>query len=288
MRIAAHPLDQALEELRLDRARARTPGSRSSTPGRRNRNWRAARRRHRVVELGIVEHDQRRLAAELERDVLERLRRVAHHRLAGAHLAGQRHLADAGMAGQQAGRSRQSPARLGTRPPAAPPRAKISSSFTALKRRELRRLENHGIAAGERGRGLPAGDLQRIVPGADAGHHAQGLAARVAEGLGTQIDVLAAQGLREAREVFEAFRAGDHIHHQGLLNRLAGVARFELGELLIARAQQFAPPAQHARPLRAGHRRPFGLAALRRAHRRVDFAGARHGHLAQHLPVGRD
>ena len=51
------------------------------------------RARHRIVEVGVVEDDQRRLAAELERHVLERLRRVRHHRLAGADLAGERHLA---------------------------------------------------------------------------------------------------------------------------------------------------------------------------------------------------
>ena len=68
---------------------------------------------------------------------------------------------------------------------------KISSSLHRGERRQLGGLEDHGIAAGERRRGLPAGDLQRVVPGADAGHHAQRLAARVAERLGAEIEVLA-------------------------------------------------------------------------------------------------
>ena len=107
--------------------------------------------------------------------------------------------------------------------------------------RELRGFEDHGVAAGQGWRGFPAGDLQRVVPGADAGDHAQGFAARVAEGLRAEIDVLAAQGLREAGEILQAIRAGQHVHDQGFLDGLAGIARFELGEFSIARAQDRAP-----------------------------------------------
>ena len=53
------------------------------------------RARDRIVEIGIVEDDQRRLAAELQRDVLQGLRRVGHDRLAGPDLAGERDLGDA-------------------------------------------------------------------------------------------------------------------------------------------------------------------------------------------------
>ena len=41
------------------------------------------------------------------------------------------------------------------------------------QRRELGGLEDHRIAGGQRRRGFPGGDLQRVVPGADAGAHAQ-------------------------------------------------------------------------------------------------------------------
>ena len=41
------------------------------------------------------------------------------------------------------------------------------------ERRELGGLEDHGVAAGERRRRLPAGDLAGVVPGADAGADAR-------------------------------------------------------------------------------------------------------------------
>ena len=58
------------------------------------------RRRHRRLEIGVVEHDQRRLAAELERDVLERRCGIGHHDLAGRRLARERDLGDPAMAGE--------------------------------------------------------------------------------------------------------------------------------------------------------------------------------------------
>ena len=64
--------------------------------------------------------------------------------------------------------------------------AGLEENFLQLDGRERRQLggfENHGIAAGERRRRLPAGNLQRIIPSADAGYHAQRFAPRVAEGL---------------------------------------------------------------------------------------------------------
>ncbi len=240
------------------------------------------RARHRVVQLGVLEDDQRRLAAQFERHALERLRRVAHHRLAGADLAGQRYFANIGMASEQTAGIGEALHHLEH----ARRQSGLDQDLLELhggERGEFRRLEDHGIAAGQCGRRLPAGDLQRVVPCADAGDHAERLAARVAEGLRAEIDVLAAQGLRKARKIFEAIRAGNHVHDQRLLDGLAGIARFELGKLLIARAQQLGGAAQHARALRARHRSPSDLAVLRRTHRGVDLRRTRSAHVAEHL-----
>ena len=56
----------------------------------------------RVVEVRIAEHDERRLAAELERHLLQRGGGIGHDRLAGADLAGERDLADVRVTGQEA------------------------------------------------------------------------------------------------------------------------------------------------------------------------------------------
>ena len=142
------------------------------------------------------------------------------------------------------------------------------------ERRDLGGLEDHGIAARERGRRLPAGDLQRIVPSTDAGDDPQRLAPCIAECLAAQIDVLAAQGLREACEVLEAVRARNDVDDERLLNRLAGVARLELGQLAVTRAQDLRGLPQHAGALRARHRRPAHLTTLRGAHGGVDIGRA--------------
>ena len=151
------------------------------------------------------------------------------------------------------------------------------------KRRQLRRFEYHGIAAGKGRCGFPTGDLQRVIPGADAGDHAERLASGVAEGLRAEIDMLAAHALHEAGKVFEAVRAGGDVHDARLLNGLAGIARFQLGELLIARPQDVGGAAQHARAFGARHCAPTRLRLLRGAHRRVDLARSGCRDVAQDL-----
>ena len=149
------------------------------------------------------------------------------------------------------------------------------------ERREARRLEDHRVAEGERGRRFPAGDLQRVVPRADAGGDAERLAARVAEGGRAEVDVLAGRALRERGEVLEALGARDHVDDARLLDRLAGVAGLERGERVVARAQDLRRAAQDARALGAGERGPGGLRRARRLHRGLDLGGAGHGKRGQ-------
>src|ERR687898_1920958 len=114
------------------------------------------------------------------------------------------------------------------------------------ERREARRLEDHGIAEGERRCRLPAGDLQRIVPGADAGDDAEWFAPRVTPGLWAEVDVLAGRTLRERGEVFDALRAGDDVDDARFLDWLAGVAGFERCQLVVAGTQDLGGAAQDA------------------------------------------
>ena len=96
-------------------------------------------------------------------------------------------------------------------PSGTPASVMISASFDGGERRQLGRLEDHGVAAGERRRRLPAGDLERVVPGADAGDDAERLAPRIAEGGRAEIDVLAGERRGEAGEILEAVGAGEHV-----------------------------------------------------------------------------
>ncbi len=151
------------------------------------------------------------------------------------------------------------------------------------KRREARGLEDHRVAEGERGSRLPAGDLQRVVPGADAGDDADGLPARVAEGLWAEVDVFARRALRERGEILEALGARDDVDDPGFLDRLAGVAGLERRQRVVALAQEFGCTAQDPGAFRPRERGPGGLRLSREADHGLDFLGAGHRDVAEAL-----
>ena len=208
--------------------------------------------------------------------------RVRHDGLAGADFPGEGDLADLRVARQQPAGIRAALHHLkhAVRQPG------LGQDLTqpdSRERRELRRLEDHCIAARERGRSLPTGDLQRIVPRADAGNDAERLAPRVAERLGSEVHMLAAEARRESGVVFEAFGAGDDIDGSRLLDGLARVAGLELGELAVAGAQQIGGAAQDAAALRPRHGGPLDLRRLRLHDRGINLHRPVHLEFGQHL-----
>ncbi len=105
--------------------------------------------------------------------MLQGARGGGHHRLAGADLAGQRYLGDVRMRGQKAAGIGEALHDVED----AVRQAGFGHDVGELdrgERRQLGRLEDHRVAAGKGRRRLPAGDLERIVPGADAGDDAKG------------------------------------------------------------------------------------------------------------------
>ncbi len=237
------------------------------------------------MQIGVGKHDERGLAAQLEGDVLERLRRRRHHALARADLPGQRHLGDVRVRGQQ-------PAGAAVALDHVEHARRQSCLGVDLgelqrgQRRELRRFEDHGIATGERRRGLPAGDLYGVVPGADARADAERLAPRVGEGT-AEIVVMAVQRGGDPGEILEAIGAGMDVDGLRLADGLARVEDLEARELLIALAQEVRGAREYAPALHAGHRRP-GAVTLRRRRDgalNVVFVGALHA--AERLAGGR-
>ncbi len=154
------------------------------------------------------------------------------------------------------------------------------------ERRQLGGLEDHRVAAGERRRRFPARDLDRVVPRADADADAERLAARVGE-RALQLVVLAVERRRETAVVLEAVGAGQHVDHLGFLDRLAGVAHFDLGDLAIALAQDPGSAVEDAPALRAGHRRPDVESGFGRGDRLLDFRDAGLLDAAEDLTGGR-
>ena len=149
------------------------------------------------------------------------------------------------------------------------------------ERRDLGRLEDHRVARSECRRRLPAGDLDRVVPGTDPDAHAQRLATGVGERSArcpAEVDVLAGGGGRERAEVLETVGARRGIGDERLLERLAGVERLEHRQLTIAGSDQIGGAMQDRDPARRRERPttprtrgrrnpPHGRSSPRRRHR---------------------
>ena len=122
-----------------------------------------------------------------------------------------------------------------TTPGGRPASAKLDASARTRERRLLGRLQ-HGRAAGaDRRRQLPRRHQHRVVPRDDLPGDADRLAQRQAHRVVGHRDDVAVDLGRQAAVVLEAGRDVGDVEFR-LDDRLAGVARLELGELVGALA----------------------------------------------------
>ncbi|ENN86115.1 hypothetical protein RHSP_32539 [Rhizobium freirei PRF 81] len=222
-----------------------------------------------AVDIGIVEDDQRRLAAELHGDMLEVAGGRSRHLAARRHGAGQRHLRHIRMVDEQ----RPGLAVALDDIVKALGQAGFDKDFSNLQRAErrvFRRLEYHGVAGDEGRRALPAGDLLRIVPCADADADAERHALGIGE-VAAERDVGAVEaGGRDAAEEFEAVGARRWVGDNGFLDRLARIQRFQLGKLAVTLAHDIGRALQDAAACRRAHGRPFRLCPAGASDRLLD------------------
>ena len=156
------------------------------------------------------------------------------------------------------------------------------------RRVALRRLEDEGVAAGERRRELPHRDHGREIEGRDAGDDAERLAhgVEVDAGAGAFGELALEQVGDAAGELGDLETALDVAAR--IRERLAVLAGQEPGELVELPLHQLEEPEQHARaPLRVG-RGPGRLGRLRRRDRALDLGAIRKGDLGLHLAGVRD
>ena len=227
------------------------------------------------VEVGVVEHDHRRLAAELEVGALEGRRGRLHHPPPGADGAGQaRHVHRAvryqGLAGRRA------PPQHDAHHPRREDLGEIAAQPQRGQRRHLRGLEDERVARRQDGAELPRRHHQRVVPGRDGGDHAHGVAP---DHRGVAGEVLGGGGrLHRARGPGEEAQAvddgGDLVAHHHVAG-LAAVEHLEVAVLvgggLYARGE-----LEHAgRALGGGRARPGGEGLGGPAHGGVDLLGRR-------------
>src|SRR3546814_17936631 len=100
----------------------------------------------------------------------------------------------------------------------------------------------------------------------DAGADAEWLAARVEE-VAAEVEMLAVQAGGEAGVVLDAVGAPQHVHHLGLLDRLAALEDFQLRQLAVARAQDALRLVHHPAARGAAPACPHAKAIPPRLHR---------------------
>ncbi len=202
-------------------------------------------------EIGVVEDDGGRLAAQFERDALDRLRAQFADAPPRRRRSGERHHVDFGMRGQ-----RLADHRAITRHEIEDARRQAGridhfGEQIGRERRHFRGLQHDGAARGERRRDLGRDQRERIIPRRDARHHADRLAQHlgIADGFS---EIVSAEQLRRHAEVrdrragLRELRPGDRrADFRADQLRDFGGARFEalrdlrepFGALLRARAR---------------------------------------------------
>ena len=216
---------------------------------------------HRIFEIRILKDNQGGFAAQFHRHILDASRRGGIDLAPGGHRAGQRDLVHTGV--RDKGVAHVTAALHHIVQSGGQPR--LMQDFSHLEgaqRRGFGGFENHRIAAGQRGRAFPAGDLGGVIPCADAHTDAQRLAAGI-DPVFAKLDVRAGQRCRHAAEILQRIRARGCIHRDGLLVGFAGVAGFQHAQIVVARPDQIGGPAQDTPAFGAAHRGPGTLGALR-------------------------
>ena len=212
--------------------------------------------------IRVVEHEHRRLSAELEVHALQIVRRRARDQLPGLDVTGQRHHAHVRVLHDRLARGHavtgddvEHAGREDLRRQLSKPQRR--------QRRLLGRLEHLHVARGQRGGELPHGHHQRVVPGSDAPDDPDRLAAeegRVAAHV--LAGGLALEHARRSREEPDVVRANRHLVLR-VRQRLADVPRLDLRELVRVLVERVGELQQHLGALTGRRLQPLGQRLLR-------------------------
>ena len=203
------------------------------------------------LHVGVVEHDHRRLAAELEVEPLDPVRGDLGDVLAGVGVAGDRDHPDLGVADERIADRR---ARPGDDVEDAG-RQDVGGDLAedeGRQRRSRRWLEDDRVARREGRADLPAGHHDRVVPRRDRGDHADRLAPDHRGQAGrVLVDGLAFHHPRAAGEEAQVVDDDRDLVDRGA-DRLAGVLRLEATELVGTRLDPVGELQQHEAALGRG------------------------------------
>ena len=237
----------------------------------------------RVVGVGdVVEEDVRALAAELQGDRDQVLAGVLADQAAGGGFAGEGDLADPGAGGQRlAGLDAEAVDHVEDAG-----RQQVADEFHQHQdrgRRLLGRLEDDGVAGGERRGELPDGHQDREVPGDDLADDAERLVVVVGGGVVVELGQPAFLGADGGGEVAEVVGGERDVGVEGFADRLAVVPGFGDGEHLEVLVDPVGDLVQDRGALGDGGLAPGRCDLVGGVQRQLDVLGGAAGDLAEGL-----
>ncbi|MNE08728.1 hypothetical protein D3C80_1013860 [compost metagenome] len=243
---------------------------------------------HRKFQVGVLQHQQRRFAAQFQAHTLDRLRRPLHylhtHRIAASEgNLGNTRIGRQGRAHRQPGTADQ------VEHPIRQPRfGDDRRQFQLGQRGDFRRLEHHAAACRQCRRQLPGGGDHGEVPRHDQTDHT----ARFTPYPGDKI--FAGQGHRAVtpevvRQLRVIAKGRDDIIDidVGFNQRLAVVAGLQLYQALAARLDTLGNSPQDGRAGRPAGCRPFDKCRSGRQRCPLDRRSVATGNFGQYLLVAR-
>ena len=235
------------------------------------------------LEVGVVEDDVGRLAAELLRDALHRRRRGAGDLDAGAGRARERHHVDVGVGRERRADVDAVAVHEVEHAGGHAGRVHDLGEHDRVQRRDLGRLEHHRAARRDRRRDL-AGDLvQRPVPGRDHSAHADGLT-HDQRGAHRALELEVGEHAARGREVTES---GGGLRGLRQPQRCADLLADDVGELLHAAGVHADDAVEQREALVLARQRERLERGLGRGDRGVDVVGAAHRDRLDRLLGGR-
>ena len=243
---------------------------------------------HGRLHVGVLEHDERRVAAELHREPLQLVGRLTHQHLPDRRGPGEAHLPEPRVGHQ--GRAQRlgvvgghdvEDARRETR------LVEDGRQGQHRQRRQLGRLDHHRAAGRDRRADLAGTHGEREVPGGEEQTRTDRLANREqprAAGRRLHPATVDPHGL--LGEPAEELRAVRHLALR-LGQRLAHLEADQLGEVVGPVHDRLEGTAQDLAAVSRGRRGPLGLDAGGGVERRHRIVGAAVGDVGDHRLVGR-
>ena len=234
----------------------------------------------------IVEEDVRALAAQLQRDRDQVLRRVLHDQPAGRGLSSERDLGNPF-------RRRQRLARLEAEPVDDvhhAGRQQVTDQGEEVENgrgRLLSGLEHHGVSGRDGRRQFPGGHQDREVPRDDLAHHTEWFVEVIGDGFVVDLGQRAFLRADRTGEVPEMVDGQRDIGVECLAHRLAVVPRFGDGDGFEVLLDAVGDLVEDHRPFRGGRLAPGRRGRVRGVERLLDVGLIGSRDLAERLTVHR-